>query len=343
MSVINKLFESGFETEIIVKTNAPRWIYDFTLKKRFSYFPLMLDIGVVQSNYYDIDIENTLKAFKDLLDNKEKIIKNELSFIKKENVSLIVGDISPLAFEIAERAEIPGIAISNFTWDWIYEPYTEKFSEYNDIIFEIRDLYGKADLLLRLPFYGDMSFFKRIKDVPLVARKSGMEKDLVRKILNFPGDRIVVLISFGGFTKGEIDFSRLNSFSDYYFIATEQTNIHSQSVKIIENRMLIENKLGFEDLLKSSDIIITKPGYGTVSECIANKVPMIYAERKNFKEYSVLVEGIRRYLNSVLIPNEDLMKCKFEKYLQEIKENTNIYPEPEINGNKIAANILQSY
>ncbi len=39
------------------------------------------------------------------------------------DVRLIVGDIPPLAFEVAARLSVPSVAIANFTWDWIYETH----------------------------------------------------------------------------------------------------------------------------------------------------------------------------------------------------------------------------
>ena len=343
MSIINKIFEMNPEIEIFIKTNAPKWIYDFTLKNKFKFFPIYLDFGVIQDNFYNIDIYKTLKNLNELLMNRDYIIENEVKFISDEKVSLVIGDIPPLAFEISKRAGIPGIAISNFSWDWIYEPYVEKFPEYKNIVNIMKDFYREADLLLRFPFYGDMSCFKIIKDVPISARKSRKEKDEIRKMLNIQKDKRIVLISFGGFNKGDIDFSLFSRMSGYYFIATEQTRIPPKMIRIIENKTLSEKKLEFEDLIKVSYVVITKPGYGIVSDCIANKTPMIYAERENFREYEVLVSGIKKYLNSVFIPNEDLMKCKFEKYLQMIFENQGEYPEMEINGDEIIAGFLIKY
>ena len=50
-------------------------------------------------------------------------------------------------------------------------------------------LYGNADILLRLPMYGDMSCFNKIKDVPIIGRVSYKEKDEIRKKLNLPQNR----------------------------------------------------------------------------------------------------------------------------------------------------------
>jgi L-arabinokinase len=38
------------------------------------------------------------------------------------------------------------------------------------------------------------------------------------------------------------------------------------------------------------DVVITKPGYGILSDCIANGVAMLYTPRGRFVEYDVMVE-----------------------------------------------------
>ena len=45
--------------------------------------------------------------------------------------------------------------------------------------------------------------------------------------------------------------------------------------------------LRYEDLVRAVDVVLTKPGYGIISECIANDTAMVYTSRGRFA-------GIRR-------------------------------------------------
>ena len=47
----------------------------------------------------------------------------------------------------------------------------------------------------------------------------------------------------------------------------------------------------YEDLVAAVDVVITKPGYGIISECIANDTALLYTSRGHFVEYDVLVSG----------------------------------------------------
>lgn len=156
----------------IIKTSAPLWLFQLNLKSPYQYFYQVNDIGVVQPDGLHLDKRATLATWETFLSHKEKRIKEEVSFIKEENISLVVGDIPPLAFDIAYQAGISGLALSNFSWDWILKYYVQEYPEYQSILPIIEMAYSKAHRLLRLPFYGDMSCFKHIVDLPLIARRS---------------------------------------------------------------------------------------------------------------------------------------------------------------------------
>ena len=53
-------------------------------------------------------------------------------------------------------------------------------------------------------------------------------------------------------------------------------------------------------------MVISKPGYGIVSECIANGAALLYTSRGRFMEYDVFVAEMPRVLRCREISQEDL-------------------------------------
>ena len=80
----------------------------------------------------------------------------------------------------------------------------------------------------------------------------------------------------------------------------------------------------FADVLASVDVVVTKPGFGIVSECIANEKPIVYTDRKNFLEYPILVAGIEKYCRNAFIPGSELYAGELGRALEEIETA----PEP---------------
>jgi UDP-N-acetylglucosamine:LPS N-acetylglucosamine transferase len=93
----------------------------------------------------------------------------------------------------------------------------------------------------------------------------------------------------------------------------------------------------YQDLVRAVDIVVTKPGYGIVADCIAHQVPMLYTDRGNFPEYPLLVEALAECATANFIPQTDLFAGSLDTYLMQLIEKTPNWPAVELNGAEIAA------
>lgn len=327
IEVMKHLYQSKGDILCVVKTTSPKWLFDLSLNFPYEYYPFRGDIGVIQKDSLNLDKLKTLKEYAELLKKKKVLVSKEKDYVKKNRISAIVGDIPPIAFDIAREADIPGIAISNFSWDWIYKDYVREFSEYTYLIEEIESSYAKTDLLLRLPFYGDMSIFPRREDISLIVRDSHLTKEEIIEKLDlkkhFSLNKRIVLLSFGGFYHADIDFHPLSELKDYLFLSF--SDIPEKKFKNIKT--LPPRFIDHHHLVKACDIVVSKPGYGIVAECIAYKTPLLYTSRGDFAEYPILTEGMKEYIPSLFIPREDFHSGKWSPYLKNILEDKEIKRE----------------
>src|SRR4029450_4608067 len=105
------------------------------------------------------------------------------------------------------RSGIPSIVITNFTWDWIYEQYTEHLPTAPDLIPAIASAYQLAEAAWRLPMHGGFATFDRIVDVPFVARHARRGREETRRRLELPAYRPLALSSFGGYGISDLDLA----------------------------------------------------------------------------------------------------------------------------------------
>ena len=96
----------------------------------------------------------------------------------------------------------------------------------------------------------------------------------------------------------------------------------------------------YEDLVGASEAVVTKPGYGIISECIANDAAVLYTPRGHFPEYDVLVDEMPKYLRSASIGHDDLLAGKWESALDKLLAQPKIKKKPETNGADVAAEVL---
>ena len=110
----------------------------------------------------------TMESLKGFVARWDVKLEEELRFARINDRTSTVADIPPMAGDVAAALQVPCIAIANFTWDWIYEPYAA------DYLSRLEHGYSRMSALLRLPFHQSerLGVFPKIVDAPLIARKA---------------------------------------------------------------------------------------------------------------------------------------------------------------------------
>src|SRR5579871_1994620 len=160
VEIINALHAAQPRTVVIRSAVSPN-LLSRTLRAPYTLLPGVCDTGIVQATSVTHDDEATVTAALEFYRYFDEHIEQEVDALGGFEVSAIVGDIPPLAFEVAARLEVPSIAVGNFTWDWIYETHPGFRERAPHVIDLIRAAYRKADLALELPFSGGFDIFER--------------------------------------------------------------------------------------------------------------------------------------------------------------------------------------
>jgi len=339
MEVVRAIWSIRPDVPVAFRTPIDRWLFEFNLDGPFVHDLCRLDLGALQADSLSVDPEATLRTYAALAARKEALIAAEVDALAPCRPSLILADIPALAFDVATRLGVPGVALTNFSWDWIYADYTRDFPAYAHLVEDLRASYAKATLLLRLPLHGDLSAFPLIQDIPFVARKASVPGDDVRRRLSLPRHERLVLLSFGGIGIAlRAVPPRLRGVT---FIVTEAgADSAPPPCRVVSIADMSAAGLRYQDLVGASDAVMTKPGYGIVAECLTNGTPIIYTTRGRFAEYPCLVEGIQRYLPHAFISNDDLYAGRWQAALDAAFAQERRRPAVAVDGAQVAAETL---
>ena len=327
------------EVNVTITTDLPRSFLESRLGSgRNTIRPGSFDVGMVQLDSIRVDVPATLEKVKSLYARKNELIRSESAFLRESGVSRVVVDIAALPAEAAKAAGLPVFAVGNFAWDWIYGEFAETNPEWLPLICEFERGYGMVDLLLRLPFAEPMKAFPKIEDIPLVATAGRSRRDELVKLTGCDPRRKWVLLSFTSLDWDEHALDETERLSDYEFFTVKPLEWRRKNIHAIDRR-----SIPFSDVLASADVVVSKPGFGLLSECVLNRKPLIYAERADFREYHVLEEGLRRYLKNVHIPAERLYRGELGEALAAIWNQ----PEPKeslaAGGDEVAAGRISDF
>ena len=321
IELIRALVDRNPSLHVLVKTTAPKWLVDVAALERVSWQHIETDVGMTQHDSITIDLADTIRRAVEFYRRFDRRADAEARTLEAESTALVLGDIPPLAHAAAARAGIRSIGIGNFTWDWIYEHYPAFQADAPAVLEQIRKSYALADRALRLPMHGGFATFKEVVDVPLVARRSTRPREETRRMLNVPADRPLVLASFGAYgVSGMVP--------------------EHEDLTVLAPAAALAPPLRYQDIVAAADLVLTKPGYGIVSECIANGTPMLYTSRGDFAEYDVFVAEMPRYLRCRFIPEDDVKAGRWRAHIDALLAQPAPPERVQINGAEVAAETI---
>jgi L-arabinokinase len=344
-AIIETLLRRGRpDLRVLVRTMAPRWLFEPSVPGRLAVEPAEVDTGVVQIDALRLDERQTIARAHAFYDGLPERAEEEAARLRAHGVELVIADAPPLACAAAARAGVPSIVCGNFTWDWIYSGYREVPGA-ERVLDAARSSYALADAAWRLPLHGGFESFDTVVDVPLVARHSRTDasRAQLRQRFGLPPGCPLALVSFGGYGVRDLPLDRLDC-RGRWEIAVAMPGVLAAhlppGVHGVPQELICERGLRYEDLVRASDVVITKPGYGIISDCIANGTAMLYTSRGRFAEYDVLVREMPRLVKCGYLEMEAFAAGRWLDGLDRVAAQPEPADRPETNGADVVAGLI---
>ena len=324
VELIRTLLARRDDLHVVVRTMAKPSLFDPIAGDRVTLQPIETDTGLTQIDSLRIDEEQSAREAGRFYATFDERADVEAAALRAARADLVVGDIPPLAFAAADRAGVPSIAVGNFTWDWIYSAYDAFDRLAPDAIPVIRLAYAHATRALRLPLHGGFAPMAAVTaDIPLIARASTRDRAETRRTLGVGDDRPVVLPSFGA-----------------YGAALPLDALRGLDRITVLDPARVPDGYRYQDLVAAADVVVSKPGYGIVSECVANGTALLYTSRGRFVEYDLFVDEMPRMLRCRFLPQDDLFAGRWAGAVHALLAQPAPRERPRIDGAEVAAGQL---
>ncbi len=347
IEIINTLAAKRPDLRVHIVTTVPRRLFERNLAVPARIHTREVDTGVVQLDSLRLDPRATIERAAAFAQTLPQRVRQEGEWLARHGVRLVVGDIPPLAMGAARTAGIPAVALGNFTWEWIYAGYRDELRKVPELFIALSDAYSLATIALRLPFGGGFGACPSVKPIPLVARHARASREVVRAALGLPADRLLALVSFGGYGLQAPGFDTLDCLDRYGVVFTTSgapddagpTRVQP-GVYVVREDDLYGRGFRYPDLIGAVDIVVTKPGYGIVTDCIANGTAIVYTSRGPFPEYDVLVSAMPAHVQCQYIDQAALLEGRWRDALDEALARPAPYRRPPTNGAEVAAETM---
>ena len=324
---------------VVLRTTVPSSFFRDRLAIQWELSPAQQDIGCVQNGPLKIDIDATWAAHQRFHETWEARLSNEVAAMQAASPALVIADTPYLAIEAGSRAQIPTVALASFTWNLVLKEYCHATNHsHQQLIQCIRKSYAKAAMALRITPAPRIDVFSNIIDIGPIASPASPERDRLASALALTPNERTVLVGFGGIPLTSLPLEQIEQLRHYRFlfdgpVPPGYSRIHSTTML----------PFSFKTLLASVDVIMTKPGYGTIVEAVALQQPVVYVRRYNFADEPPLVDYLHRYGRGVELSIDDFTHGRWESALQQALASPVSSLPPPPTGAAEAAEVIVRY
>lgn len=347
IELVNVLADRRPGLRLVIRSQVAPWLVQSTARPAVELERIEVDTGIVQLDSLHLDEEETIRRASSFMDGLPARSESEAAVLRQLDTALVVADIPALGIAAAHQAGVPAIALGNFSWDWAYAAYPGGRAVADAVARE----YARADLALRLPLSGGFEAFRRIVDIPFIARRSTRDPVDTRARFNLPADRPLALVSFGGYGVEGIDLDAVSRIEGWGILVSDSAPIGREGRRLsevgptgslipLDEAAIYARGYRYEDIVHAVDVVVTKPGYGIIAECTANNTAILYTSRGHFIEYDVLVAGMGQFVRARFIEQTDLFAGRWREGLDALMAQPPAPVEARTDGAEVAANLL---
>ncbi len=324
-------FQCGLERDIIA---------DKLGTSGFEHDQRAFDIGLIQPNPLNCDLERTAVAYDHLHDGFVTRVKAEAQNLRDWGADLVIADIPYLSIAAAASAGIDSIGIASLSWDKVISAYFDLNQQaprrwYADTL----SAYAETSLAL-LPepaLAGDC--FQHKRPIPPIAIRGKFLPEL-RPRLGIAKDdqRPLVICSLGGIAATSLPLKQMYQDQRFHWL------INVNHVPPGENmhRLASVSDLRYQDILASAEGLVSKPGYATAVEAAIHQLPMVYTSRGHFPDEPVIMKWLQQNARAFHISEASWLAGEFGDHLQQLIE-TPQKPAIHANGAEVAVSLIQQY
>lgn len=310
--VINALRRSLPDLRLTLRTTVPHALLAARFEGPFTQVASAADFGMKMASAVQVLAEESAAAYADFHADWDNKVAQEAVDLRALAPDLVLANVPYLPLAGAARAGIRGAALCSLNWMDIYAHYCGKRPEAGRILEQMRAAYNSAAVFLRPQPGMPMTALTHTCAVGPIARVGRNRREEINRKLNLSGDEILVLVAPGGIpTRWPMEhWPRLPGVR--WIVQSDWQVTHPDAVALETLNMPIT------DVMHSGVVLLGKPGYGSVAECVCNDTPMLYLMRHDWPEEPYLLEWLHQHGRGLAVNSEAVQTGDLRAVLEEL-------------------------
>ena len=293
--VLNALWRRRPDLRVTLRSTLPAELLASRLEQPVDHREVDHDFGMVMTSALDVDRAASLARYRDFHRDWGKRVDQAARDLDALRPDLLLANVPYLSLAAAGRAGVPAAALCSLNWAAIFAHY---FPDEGAIVDDMLGAYARARVFLRPEPSMPMPGLSNTRDIAPIARRGRRRRQALDEAFGLGPEERLVLVAPGGIPTA-VDMARWPRRSGLRWVVPPGWGAGRDDV--IDHDAA---GMGFTDLLCSCDVLVTKPGYGSVTEAVCNGVPVIYVRRGDWPEEPALVAWLQGHGRSVEITRE---------------------------------------
>jgi hypothetical protein len=337
--VLNELGKLVRNLKAILRTTVPATFFRDRLTIPWEVQSVQQDVGCIQKGPLEIDVPATWAAHVRFHGEWEQRMAEEVAAIRVATPAVILADTPYFAASAGNEAGVSVVALANFTWIDALSLFADPQQPHHEAILEaMRHSYRHANLALRVEPGLPLSAFSNVIDIGPLTETHHSRREDIRKSLGVIDSEQLVLLAFGGIALNSLPWEEMGKIQSYHFIVSSPPIRPSPRIHVASTI-----PYSFSTLFASVDLVMTKPGYGTIVEAVTLGLPVVYVRRYNFADEAPLVEFLHRYGRGHEMSLTDFLTGNWQPALEAIRLTKASANPPSTTGASDAAHLLTRY
>jgi hypothetical protein len=230
-----------------------------------------------------VDRDATWQAYSELFTDPDRVTKTEVAALEAIGAKAVLADIAFMGIRAASLMGLPSVALSSLHWGEMVRHYIGDRPKGAAIASLIEEIYGEAKAFLLAAPRQDIPGISKIERIPPLVRHWGRSvKAEILRSLGLRDHFKIGLVAFGGIPLASTAVT-IPKRSDWIWITTHAALAQSLGRSDIIDACRLA-PLSVLDLLASSELVLTKTGYGTFVESAYYRVPCLFLKREDWPE-----------------------------------------------------------
>jgi len=310
--VLNALRERLPTLKITLRTRVSPDFLASRLHGDFKLSPHSSDFGMYMHSAVDVDVTASAAAYSKFhADWSEKVAVEAKALIATQ-ADLILADIPYLTLAGAKLAGIPAVALCSLNWADIYWHYCAAHPKARQIHQQMQAAYQSARYFLQAEPFMPMRDLDNTRPIGPLATIGINRRISINQQLQLNPEQSLVLIALGGIEMPLPlqDWPKMPGIS---WLVPAAWQIQRPGFYTWESL-----NLPFIDVLRSCDVVITKPGYGTFTEAACNGLAVLYLEREDWPETFYLETWLKKQARALSISRPQLEQGRIMESLKQV-------------------------